>query len=284
MLRDTNVLKDYAIHATDGDIGKVTDCFFDDEAWTVRYLVVDTGSWLLGRKVLISPISIEQLNWNGIGEKKAISVLITKQQVEDSPDIDTEMPVSRQHESRYLGFYGYPTYWGGTGPWAGGAYPGMMMLAYGGLETPPVTSQQSYQALAQDEQQRLHHHDDIHLRSCKEVKGYHIHATDGEIGHVAGFLLDDETWAIRYIVVDTSNWWLGHQVLIAPTWIEEIQWLDRTVKINLSRQAIRDAAPYDMTVELSRAHEVAIYKQYGHEGYWLPEAITESRIALEPNV
>ncbi len=281
MLRDTNDLKGYGIHATDGDIGQVIDCFFDDEAWTVRYLVVDTGGWLFGRKVLISPISMSPPNW----QEKAIPVSITKKQVEDSPDIDTEMPVSRQHESRYLGFYGYPSYWGGTGPWAGGAFPGMMMPGYAGLESPPVTlSQQADLDLARAEEERLHHKDDIHLRSCKEVKDYHIHATDGEIGHVAGFLLDDATWAIRYIVVDTSNWWLGHQVLIAPTWINEIRWLDRTVTINLSRQAIKEAAPYDMTVELSRTHEVAIYNHYGYEGYWLAEAAKQTQAAPEAYV
>jgi len=264
MLRDTNDLKDFTIHATDGDIGSVVDCFFDDEAWTVRYLVVDTGGWLLGRKVLISPISVMHADWS----KKAIPVAITKKQVEDSPDIDTEMPVSRQHESRYLGFYGYPSYWGGTGPWAGGAFPGMMMPGYAALEAAPVTlSQQADIELAAAGEDRLHHHDDVHLRSCKEVKDYHIHATDGEIGHVAGFLLDEQTWAIRYLVVNTSNWWVGQQVLIAPTWIDEIRWLDRTVSINLTRQSIREAAPYDKTVELSRKQEIAIYTHYGYDGY-----------------
>jgi hypothetical protein len=277
MLRNTNDMKGYAIHATDGDIGRVVDCFFDDEVWTVRYLVVDTGGWLLSRKVLISPISMLQPDWSG----KSIPVSITKEQVRNSPDIDTDMPVSRQHESRYLGFYGYPSYWGGTGPWAGGAYPGMMMPGYGGLETPPVTlSQQAEIDLAQAEEQRSHRHDDIHLRSCDEVKDYHIHAIDGEIGHVEGFLLDEETWAIRYIVINTSNWWLGHQVLLAPAWIDEIRWLDRTVLVKLTREQIREAAPYDMTVELSREHEVAIYKHYGYEGYWMPEVVEQSSITL----
>jgi hypothetical protein len=284
MLRNTNDLKGHAIHATDGDVGRVTDCFFDDEYWTVRYLVVDTGSWLLDRKVLISPISIAHPKWREAGEKKTIPVSITKKQVEDSPDIDTDMPVSRQHETRYLGFYGYPTYWGGTGPWADAAFPGMMMPGFGALESRPITlSRQVDLDLAQAED-RLHQHDDIHLRSCKEVEGYHIHATDGEIGHVAGFLLDDETWTIRYIVVDTSNWWLGHHVVISPAWINEIRWLDREASVKVSRQEIKNAAPYDMMVEFSRAHEIAVYKHYGYAGYWLPEQETESRIVQEPHV
>jgi len=284
MLHNTNDLKGYPIHATDGDIGRVSDCFFDDEFWTERYLVVETGSWLLNRKVLISPVSIVHPKWREASEKKTIPLSIAKKQVEDSPDIDTDMPVSRQHESRYLGFYAYPSYWGGTGLWGDAAFPGMMMPAFGALESRPITLSREVDvdlALAED---RLHQRDDIHLRSCKEVKGYHIHATDGEIGHVAGFLVEDETWAIRYIVIATSNWWLGHHVVISPTWIDEIRWLDRKASVKVSRQAVRDAAPYDLTVEFSRSHEIAVYKQYGFAGYWQAEPATESHMALDPEL
>lgn len=266
MLRNTNDLKDYAIHATDGNIGSVEDCFFDDEKWTVRYLVVDTGRWLTGRKVLISPISMAGPTWGD----KTIPVSITKEQVTNSPDIDTHMPVSRQLESRYLGFYGYPSYWGGSSLWASGLYPGMLMPGYGGLDPIPVTlSQQAEIELAPEAEMRDAERADIHLRSCNEVKDYHIHAKDGELGHVEGFLLDEETWAIRYIVVNTSNWWLGHLVLVAPEWIDEIRWLDRTVAINLTRQSIKDAPPYDPDAELSREQEIAIHQHYDRTGYWI---------------
>src|SRR5664279_428506 len=123
MLRSMNDLEDCVIHATDGSIGQVKDLYFDDKAWVIRYLVVDTGSWLSSRNVLISPIAIGHPNWT----EKVLPVSITKEQVKNSPSIDTDKPVSRQHEMRYLGYYGYPLYWGGAGLWGGGMYPYIMM-------------------------------------------------------------------------------------------------------------------------------------------------------------
>jgi hypothetical protein len=116
-----------------------------------------------------------------------------------------------------------------------------------------------------------HKKDDSHLRSCHEVTGYHIHARDGDIGHVSGMLVDDETWAIRYLIVDTSNWWLGNKVLIAPLWIDQVQWPDEQVTVNMTRQAIKDAAPYDPDMTLDRTKEIAIYQHYDRVGYWEDE-------------
>ena len=180
MLRSMNDLEGYAIRATDGTIGHVKDFYFDDEAWVIRYLVVDTGNWLSSRKVLISPIAIGHPNW----AEKVLPVSITKEQVKNSPDIDTEKPVSRQHEIRYLGYYDYPYYWGGAGLWGAGAYPGMMMTGYAGFaSTPRAVRPDAEEAYARAEAAR-HQDDDPHLRSCNAVMSYHIQATDGEIGHV----------------------------------------------------------------------------------------------------
>ncbi|PRC91065.1 PRC-barrel domain-containing protein [Solimicrobium silvestre] len=265
MLRSLIDLNEYAIHATDGNIGHVKDFYFDDEGWAIRYFIVDTGSWLLSRKVLISPIAIGKPNW----AEKTLPVLITKEQVKNSPDIDTEKPVSRQHENHYLGYYGYPIYWGGAGLWGAGIYPDMMMPGYLGDNTSTNTlPQEAVINGSRPEEVERHQNSGSHLRSCKAVIGYHIHASDGDIGHVSGMLVDDETWAIRYFIVDTSNWWLGHQVLIAPLWVEEVRWLDRTVTVNLTRQEVKDAAPYDIAVELGREQEVDIHQHYGRAGYW----------------
>jgi hypothetical protein len=221
MLRSMNDLEGYAIQATDGTIGHVKDFYFDDAAWVVRYLIVETGSWLSSRKVLISPMSIGQPDWDA----RVLPVSITKEQVKNSPEIDTDKPVSRQHEMNYLSYYGYPYYWGGAGLWGGGAFPGMMR----GIDYDDSTTEQP-EALGQDNRSEIGETRpaarDPHLRSCKAVKNYHIEATDGDIGHVQGLLIDEETWAIRYVVVDTNNWWLGHQVLIAPQWIREVRWAD----------------------------------------------------------
>ena len=266
MLRSMSDLEGYAIAATDGTIGHVKDFYFDDKAWVIRYLVVDTGSWLSSRKVLISPIAIGHPNWT----KKILPVSINKEQVKNSPDIDTEKPVSRQHEMRYLGYYGYPNYWDGAGLWGAGAYPNLMRPGYPGFASTPqaIQSEVAKEARAQT---ALHQEDDPHLRSCKAVVSYHIQASDGDIGHVQGLLVDEETWAIRYIVVKTSNWWLGHQVLVAPQWIQDVRWRDSTVSVNLTRQAVKNAPSYDSTEQLNREQEKDIYKHYGRRGYWTDE-------------
>jgi PRC-barrel domain len=267
MLRNLNDLAGSAIHATDGTIGDVTDFYFDDKAWVIRYLVVDTGSWLSSRKVLISPIAIGSCDW----AEKVLPVSITKEQVMKSPDIDTAKPVSRQHEIQQLGYYGYPFYWGGIGLWGGGLYPATMTPSYPGhVATPYGVQSESEQAFVRAEAAR-HLNDDPHLRSCDAVMNYHIQATDGDIGHVEGLLVDEKTWAIRYIVVNTSNWWTGHQVLIAPQWIESVSWHDSKVSLNLTRQAVKDAPPYDSAAKLDRKREANLHTHYGRAGYWAAE-------------
>lgn len=266
MLRSTNDLKNSAVGATDGEIGHVKDFFFDDERWVVRYLVVETGDWLYSRKVLISPMAVRSPNW----AEKILPVALTREQVKNSPDIDTDRPVSRQHEMLYTGYYGYPYYWGGAGLWGGGLYPDMMLPGYGGYGAPGALQMQDAEAAAQAAAAR-HESDDPHLRSCAAVKGYQIHATDGDIGHVQGFLVEDGSWAVRYLIVDTSNWWFGHQVLIAPQWIKDVSWSRSTVAVELTRQAVKDAPPYDATVLLDRKQELQIYAHHRRTGYWAEE-------------
>ena len=268
MLRNLTDLKGYAILATDGAIGHVTDFYFDDEAWVIRYLVVDTGTWLSSRKVLISPIAIGHPDWT----EKVLPVAITKEQVKNSPEIDTHKPVSRQHEKRYLEYYGYPHYWWGTGLWGEGATM-LTGLGCGGTDAEDHKAKvEQGRPLAQPARRNDH---DPHLRSCNEVMGYHIQATDGDIGHVQGLLVDEETWAIRYIVVDTSNWWLGHRVVIAPQWIRGVSWPNATVSVNLTRQAVKEAPPYDSEVQLNRNQETGIHEHYGRPGYWMTEVREE---------
>jgi len=271
MLRSMKDLGQYAIGATDGPIGQVKDFYFDDEAWVIRYLVVETGSWLSSRKVLISPMSIRQPDWAG----KLLPVAITRAQVENSPDIDTDKPVSRQHELEYLGYYGYPYYWGGEGLWGEGMSPYALMPLDPAVDKAERRLDEEAMARAEREHQR---NDDPHLRSCQAVVGYHIHASDGEIGHVSGLLVDEATWAIRYLVVNTSNWWLGHEVLIAPQWISGVHWSDQSVSVGLTREAVKNAPPYDSTTELNRQREESLYEYYGRNVYW------SGRTRLDPEL
>jgi sporulation protein YlmC with PRC-barrel domain len=272
MLRSMKDLEGYAIAAIDGTIGHVKDVYFDDEAWVVRYLIVDTGAWLSSRKVLISPVAIGQPNWT----ERLLPVSITMERVKNSPDIDTQQPVSRHQESQYLEYYGYPYYWVGIGVWGQGAYPSMMLtgLGYGGSAT--QDGQVEPEHILTDAEARQRHDHDPHLRSCKEVMDYHVHATDGDIGHVQGLLVDDENWKIRYLIVNTSNWWLGHEVLIAPQWIRDVTWTDAKVSVNLTRQALKDAPPYESATQLDRKEEARVYNHHGRAGYWADEMIRES--------
>jgi hypothetical protein len=260
MLRKVKDIRGSAIRATDGDLGEVDDLYFDDEDWAIRYLVVDTGSWLSGRKVLISPLAIGHPDWPG----HLLPVSLTKAQVENSPDIDTRKPVSRQDEARYFGYYSYPYYWGGGGLWGMGAYPGSLTTE-DRIDADMKTRGSSVAPTA----------DDCHLRSCRAVLGLHIHARDGDIGHVKEFLVDDHTWSIRYLIVDTTNWWGGHQVLVAPQWIETVSWQDATVSVGLTRQAIEHAPPYDPAAQLDRQQEQRMLEHHGRPVYWSTKAVRD---------
>jgi len=263
MLRSMKDLENYAIGASDGPIGHVKDFYFDDDSWVIRYLVVDTGSWLNGRQVLISPMAIRQANWLD----RLLPMALTKEQVRNSPDIDADKPVSRQHELEYIGYYGYPAYWGGTGLWGDGLYPYGLLPDDPGYGLDSAERLREQDAIARVERDR-HRNDNPHLRSCKAVTGYHIRATDGEIGHVDGLLVDEQTWAIRYLVVNTSNWWLGHKVLVSPQWISGVQWSDETVAVDLSRAAIQASPVFESAADLNRQRETALYDHYGRRGYW----------------
>ncbi len=257
MVRSMHELENYTIGATDGEIGHIKDFFFDDQAWVVRYLVVETGSWLLSRKVLISPFAVGEPDW----AHKRLPVGISKEQVKNSPDIDTEKPVSRQHEMHYMDYYGYPYYWGGTGLWGDGLYyPFMASTGYSDADIPYAREHKTGTST-----------ENPHLRSAKEVIGYHIHASDGDIGHVEGLLVDEDTWAIRYMVVNTSNWWLGHPVLIAPEWITKVSWEDASVTVNLQQLAVKNCPRFDTTEKLNREQEVDFYRYYNRTGYWVNE-------------
>jgi hypothetical protein len=265
MLRSMKDMEDYTIGATDGIIGRVRDYYFDDHDWVIRYLVVETGEAAPRHRVLISPISIGRPNWS----EKILPVTLTKHQVGHSPDIDTEKPVSRQQEMGYLGYYGYGSYWGGGGLWGAGFYPDMLQA---GL-------QRAGSSIAGHQTGVRRQHADPHLRSGNSVMRYYVHASDGDIGHVEGFLVDENTWAIRYLIVNTSNWWLGHQVIVAPEWIDNVNWAESMVYVDLTREAIKNSPPYDAASRLNREQEAGIHTHYGRTGYWPREAQHESPAA-----
>jgi hypothetical protein len=257
MLRNVIHLKEFAIRARDGEIGTLEQFYFDDETWAIRYLVVNTGDWLAGRLVLVSPIALRQAEW----QSKRLDVALTKKQIEDSPPIDTHKPVSRQHEAAYLGYYGYPYYWGGPNLWGLASYPAGLTV-----QREAVTEAEVLQARAGKESA------DSHLRSTDEVTGYHIEAADGEIGHVRDFIVDDETWAIRYLEVDTRNWWPGKKVLVSPQWIDNVSWPDSKVYVGLSRETVKNGPEWDESIPVTREYENRLYRYYARSPYWAPES------------
>lgn len=246
MLFKAKTLETYKLDSLDGEMGKVREFYFDDQHWTVRYLVADTGNWLSGRRVLISPYALVA----AIKDEQHIAVDLTKKQIEDSPSLSNDKPVSRQFEMAYTGYYGWPSYWGGPATW--------------GAFSTPVRDPGLYDAPVVDEEDTS----DSHLRSTHEVAGYHIHGTDGEIGHVEDFILDDETWTIRYLIVDTRNWWPGKMVLVSPRWINQVSWSDSKVFIDLPREAIKQSPEYSEESLITRDYETALHRHYQIDGYW----------------
>lgn len=242
------------VAGVDGDVGSIADLYFNGELWNVRYLVIDTGKWLPGRKVLLAPAAVAQTDWpNG-----AIAVVQTKQQIEGSPPIDADKPVSRQSEAELAKYYDWPTYWatiGGVAPMAG-------VPPVGDKPTAQETSEQAVAAeLASDQE-------DPNLRSAKEVKNYQIAATDGEIGHLEDFIVDDQQWIIRYLVINTRNWLPGKSVLIVPKWVESISWAAKRLNVDILREAIKESPPFDPSVPINRRYEEHLFDYYGRETYW----------------
>ncbi len=254
MLHRAKTLTGYRLQSLDGEIGRVKQFLFDDQHWAVRYLVADTGNWLTGRQVLISPYALGVVN----GEAHDVLVALTRRQIRESPSLNTDAPVSRQFEERYYDYYGWPVYWSDQYMW--GPYPS--------IERDPEKLSTS---------NRGGKPWDPHLRSTHDVAGHHVHATDGEIGHVDDFLIDDETWAIRYLVVDTRNWWPGKRILVSPRWIESISWPEARVSVSLSRQAIRNAPEYNEESLPTREYETTLHGHYNRPGYWIAELPTRKR-------
>jgi hypothetical protein len=213
-------------------------------------LVAETGTWLATRQVLISPHALVAI----FNEAKKIDVALTRKQIEASPSLETDQPVSRQFETYYYQYYGWPVYWTGPDAWGCHSY----------LERDRGQWRTSTPA---------HGAWDPHLRSIHAVIGNYLHAIDGEIGHVDDFIMDDDTWTIRYLIVNTSNWWPGKKVLVSPQWIDHVGWNDKTVFVNCSRAAVQQAPEYTDTLLLTRDYELGLHGHYNRQGYWVDELV-----------
>jgi len=248
MLRSLSELERYTIRATDGDVGSTVNFLFDDERWAIRYLVVETGAFFQERRVLISPISFGQIESPAF----LFHLALTIDKIRKSPGVASDEPVSRQREREYNRHYGYGDYWGG-GVWGAGYTPGLLEST-GQADVPELPAEDS---------------GDAHLRSVADVRGYSIEGNDAGIGFVTDFLVDDETWEVRYLVVDTSHWWWGKTVLVAPNWATQISWDERKVFVTLSRDAIKNSPVWDGSAAVRREYEVRLHDYHRRPGYWV---------------
>jgi hypothetical protein len=235
----------FHVLATDGKIGTLSDAYFDETRWAVSYFIIDTGHWLPGRLVLI-PTGVMGKPDTGAQQTP---VSLSKEQVQNSPDIDTQLPVSRESESLLAKYYGWAT----RGQKGGLPEPlGSSIAAEGGSDT-----KKAVEGIARSS-----------LRSAKEVVGYRIHADDGAIGHVEDLLVEIESWDIRYAVVDTRNWLPGRKVLLSPTWIERVTWAESELRVMLSKEVIRNSPKYEPSTRVDRKYEEALFDHYGCRKYW----------------
>jgi sporulation protein YlmC with PRC-barrel domain len=250
MRQNVKSLTGFSISATDGELGKVMDFYFDDESWTIRYLIVETGSWLVGRKVLISPQAITKLDWEG----STFVSNLTQEQVRSSPDINTDKPVSRQHEMELYKHYPWGNYYGGV-LWGGGmGVTGMMLPAHEGVV--PETQKEVDTASSDT-------HADPHLRSTDKVTGYNIKAADGKVGDIEDFIMDDNTWKIDYLIVDTGNWFPGKKVIISPKWIKDIKWETSEINIQATVDQVKNSPEYEAGKHIENPYEANLTNYYG---------------------
>lgn len=227
MLLSIEEIRGYRIAARDGKIGRLDDVFFDDRTWWLRYLVVDTGNWFFRHPVLLPPEEAGR----PVYEERVVPVSVTRQEVEESPELSSDLPVHRQYETVLIGPPGLPL-------------PAAPSVLFPG---------------------------DPHLRSYREVDGYEVSARDESFGRVMDFLCQTSTWQVRYLVVDTGRWLSGRRVLVAAEWLTGVDYARRVVGVDLEADAIRQSPPFDYTQPVNRAYEMRLYDYYGRPVYWKTE-------------
>lgn len=264
MLRQALKMRGFSVVGQDDKVGTIHDFYFDDDSWTVRYAVVDTGSWLTGRKVLVSPAAIAEIDW----QMEQVLSPLTRKQIEESPDIALDQPVSRQHEVMLHDYYAWPHYWGAPAGRTGMSTAGPLGAA---VPMPPVTGATGAidPETPEGVKRATRNEGDPHLRSMREVHGYAVNATDGDIGKIDDFFFDETEWRIRYLLIDTGPWIFGKEVLISPEWAENVSWTERDVHVKVTREQVKESPEYNPQRTTDREHETMLYAHYGYPGYWV---------------
>jgi sporulation protein YlmC with PRC-barrel domain len=244
MLRRARKLFGYTVRATDGNLGKIIDLYLDAQSWTIRYLAVETGPWLLGRRALVRPTKAEEPQ----DDERVVPILISREEVEKSPEIELAKTVPQEEMAQLDEYWGWPH-----------------RLAESRLvQRLPVD--EAHVAREQDAIDRQKPRS--HLWSAREIRGYRIRARDGEFGRVEDFYLTTDEWMIRYLMIDTQAWGEGRHVLIAPPWLEEFDWRERTLAVGLTQEQIEASPFFDPSEPITREYELALCEHYGRDGYW----------------
>ncbi len=255
MILSLKNLSGYSVHGKEGEVGKADQFYFDDEKWTIRYFIVDTGPWFSRSKLLVSPLAIQNID----SSNRTIVTNLTRNQLLKSPDIDTDMPISQQTEMQYLDYYKWPYYWTGAGVWGTGA------TLEGGFSLPPSfeNSEVELGTMPKNEDKS-----DSHLRSTKEVFGYHVDATDAEFGRLDDFIVDESNWTVRYLVVHLRKWLPSKTVLISREWAESFSLRQKKIRVSVSRDQIQGSPEFNPDALLNREYEAQLHEHYGREKYW----------------
>ncbi len=253
MLVVPTAIHGYDIEAQDGAIGTVVDFLFDDRSWQCRWVVVDTGDWLNSRKILLHPSALGIVDH----DQKYIPVELTRQKVEGSPGLSNHKPVSMQAETAHYEYYGWDPFWGSGlyGYSDANNFSGPPRY-FGDPELVPAARHASHDETS-----------DPHLRSISEVTNYGVHATDGDIGHVENMLVDDESWGVRYLIIDTSNWWFGTRVLISPFSVREIRYEGSRILLTMTKAVVKGSPAWDPLNQIEREEQKRLHAYYGWPGY-----------------
>lgn len=251
MLRRIHEIEGFKIHASDGEIGRVASLLFDDELWAVRYALVDTGPWIFGKSVLVSPVHVKTIDF----DNHEVRVDLTRDQVKESPQVATHEPVSRAKERQFHQYYRIPVYWGGTGLWGTQMYPTFM---------PGVNYvNESVEKLSAGTSR------ENHLRSSREVRGYSLEAEDGRVGKVSDMLMEEDSYAVRYFVIEIDRELSAGSLLISPDWVTGVRWIDAAIHVPCSVEMVTSAPGRDRAdPPIDRELEAELYRHYRSTGYW----------------
>ncbi len=247
MLRTLKQFEGWKVQANDGDIGEVRSYYIDTNRWRVRYMVVEVDD----HRVLLPPPALGKPG----RDEKTFPVNISREKVHNSPDWSTDKPVSRQNEIDIYDYYGWSYYW----------VP--MAVPITGVAMYPIVDMQS-DVEAQRREQEGNREYDPNLYSTRELRGYRIQARDERFGHIEDFVVDDESWRVMYMIVDTGPWLFGRKVVVSPSWVSEISYDEHEARVDLEEDTIRNSPEYDPSKPIDRRYEEMLHRHYHRKGYW----------------